>query len=60
LLVATPCWPAPVSAITRFCHPLNQKPLPHNIVCLMCACMVQVFPFDINPGPSQMACKIFR
>ena len=58
--VATPCWPAPVSAITRFLPiRLTKQPLPHDVIGLMGTGMVQVFPLDVDPGSAQMVGEVF-
>ena len=47
--VATPCWPAPVSAITRcFAHPARQQRLAQGVVDLMRTGMQKIFAFEIN------------
>ena len=52
--VATPCWPAPVSAMTRlFAHPPGQQGLAEGVVDLVGAGVVQVLAFQVDPRPAQ-------
>ena len=53
--VATPCWPAPVSAMTTgLAHFLGQKRLPQHIVDLVGAGVVQVLTLEVNFGSAQI------
>ncbi len=48
MAVATPCWPAPVSAMTRcFPHAPRQQGLPERVVDLVGARVVQVLPLEV-------------
>ena len=49
LAVATPCWPAPVSAITRFfAHALGEQSLAERVVDLVRAGVEQVFALEVD------------
>jgi hypothetical protein len=57
--VATPCWPAPVSAMTRVLPMrLDQQPLAHDVVGLVRAGVVQVLALDIDARPAEMAAQV--
>ena len=48
--VATPCWPAPVSAISRrLAHAPRQQRLPDGVVDLVRAGVVQIFALQVKP-----------
>src|SRR6056297_76490 len=38
---------------------LSDKRLSHCIVYIVCPCMVKIFPFQIDPGSSQVCCESF-
>jgi hypothetical protein len=40
-------------------HTSDQKALPHDIIGLMGAGMIQVFPFDVDAGPAEMTGEVF-
>ena len=49
--VATPCWPAPVSAMTRrLAHPLGEQRLAQHVVDLVRAGVVEVLALEQDPG----------
>ena len=59
--MATPCWPAPVSAMTRrlpICR--VREGLPQRVVDFVGAGMVQVFAFQIDSGPAALPAEAFR
>ncbi len=43
-----------------FAHPPDQQPLAHDVVGLVRAGVVEVFPLDVNPRPAEMIGEIFR
>ena len=53
--VATPCWPAPVSAMTRLlAHAHGKEPLPEAIINFVRASVQQVFALQINARAAEM------
>ena len=59
--VATPCWPAPVSAITRcFAHPARKQRLAQGVVDLMRAGVQKVFALQINLRATRMGSQPLR
>ena len=54
--VATPCCPAPVSAITRaLAHAPGQERLAERVVDLVGAGVVEVFAFQVDLGPAALS-----
>ena len=53
--VATPCWPAPVSAITpSLAHAFGQKHLAQHVVDLVAAGVVQLVAFEVDLGAAEV------
>ena len=40
-------------------HSLYQKPLPHNVICLMGTCMIQILTLYVDTRAIKMICKVF-
>ncbi len=56
--VATPCCPAPVSAISRdLPRRFGEQSLTQNIIDLVASRVVQVFTLEEDPGPTAMLGK---
>ncbi len=59
--VATPCWPAPVSAMIRgLAHPPGQQRLADRVVDLVRAGVRQAFQLDVDAGAAELARGILR
>ena len=59
--VATPCWPAPVSAITRcFAHPARKQRLAQGVIDLVRAGVQKVFAFEINLRAARVCSQPLR
>ena len=57
--VATPCCPAPVSAMMRFFpRRLARKDLAHGVIDLVCAGMSEVLALDPYLGSAQLPAKV--
>ena len=59
--VATPCWPAPVSAIRRVLPIFfRQQRLTEHVVDLMCAGVVQILAFEVDLRTAEVVCHVLR
>ena len=55
MAVATPCWPAPVSAMTRFLPILlREQRLPEHVADLVGAGVVEVLALEQDPGADDL------
>ncbi len=43
-----------------FTHTKGQQDLTHAVIDLMCTCVVQIFPFQVNLGTAEMFRQTFR